>query len=65
MTLLVHFLQYRLHLSEMTDTNNQNNGRYRLITEPIIGTSLLQNNYSKYTTRYLILMHVVFTESIT
>ena len=32
MTLLVHFLQYRLHLSEITndDTRNNDNDRYRL-----------------------------------
>ena len=38
MTLLVHLLQYRLHLSEITDTKN--NGRYQT-TDPIIGTSLV------------------------
>ena len=27
MTLLVHLLQYRLHLSEITETDNENNGR--------------------------------------
>ena len=27
MTLLVHLLQYRLHLSEITDTNTRNNGQ--------------------------------------
>ena len=27
MTLLVHLLQYRLHLPEITDTDTKNNGR--------------------------------------
>ena len=27
MILLVHLLQYRLHLLEITDTDNKNNGR--------------------------------------
>ena len=48
-----------------TSVTSVRNDRYRLITELIIGTSLLQNNYSKYTTGYLIQMHVVFRESIT
>ena len=26
MTLLVHLLQYQLHLSEISDTDNKNNG---------------------------------------
>ena len=29
MTLLVHFLQYRLHLSEIVDTDTKNNDRYQ------------------------------------
>ena len=43
MTLLVHFLQHWLNLSEITDTNIKNNGRQRPIpiTDPIIGASLL------------------------
>ena len=48
-----------------TSVTSVRNDRYRLITELIIGTSLLQNNYSKYTTGYSIQMHVVFRESIT
>ena len=28
MTVLVHLLQYRLHLSEITDNNTRNNGQY-------------------------------------
>ena len=31
MTLLVHVLQYRLHCSEITDTNTKNNGQYQLL----------------------------------
>ena len=31
MTLLVHLLQYWLHLSEITDTDTRNNDYYRLL----------------------------------
>ena len=45
MTLLVHFLQYQLHLSEITDTKN--NGLI-LITNPIISASLFMSTNCLY-----------------
>ena len=39
MTLLVHLLQYQLHLSEITDTNTKNNGIP--ITDLFISASLI------------------------
>ena len=43
MTLLVHFLQYQLHRSEIT---NKDNGRQRPI--PIIGASLTYTSCTFY-----------------
>ena len=43
MTLLVHFLQYRLYHS-VTDTDTKNNDRYQL--PPIIGASLVVTGVS-------------------
>ena len=40
MTLLVHLLQYQLHLSEITDTNTKNNGNYRSVYQCITNTKV-------------------------
>ena len=50
MTLLVHVFQYRLHHSEITNTDAKNNSQKSPIptTDPIIGTSLILNNELMY-----------------